>query len=333
MTRISSLDGLRAISILLVLGGHLVGTANYPAFGLAFGLWADLGVRIFFVISGYLITALLLREHDRTGRISLPAFYIRRTRRIFPAFYAYLAVIALTVGLPWSDLWHAATYTTNYHLDPARSWYVGHLWSLSVEEQFYLLWPLVLVLAGRRALPIAVGAIVLAPLARAAGLLWFGDRVVHEAGPMVMDALAAGCALALYRVELHQWALYRYLLRAPWVGWLLPLGLALVGPPFPWGLAKVVMPSVANVGIVLLLDRVMTSPPVLLNGRAIVWVGTLSYSMYLWQQPLLHRDGTSWVTAFPVNLMLVFGCAIVSHYLIERPCLVKPATVTSVMPA
>ena len=98
MKRVPGLDGLRAISILLVLCGHLDGTSgfyNNPAFWNHIGDIANLGVRVFFVISGYIITLLLLRETEKTGTISLKQFYIRRTLRIFPASYFFILVIAL----------------------------------------------------------------------------------------------------------------------------------------------------------------------------------------------------------------------------------------------
>src|SRR5690242_4601723 len=99
-SHIPSLDGLRAVSILFVLIGHMENTRNFPLHVSAvLGDIANLGVRVFFVISGFLITTLLLKEFDRTGRISLSNFYLRRTLRIFPAFYAYaLCVTAATVA-------------------------------------------------------------------------------------------------------------------------------------------------------------------------------------------------------------------------------------------
>jgi peptidoglycan/LPS O-acetylase OafA/YrhL len=137
-----SLDGLRAVSILIVLLGHLSGTHGFVRLNLGIGDYAHLGVVVFFVISGFLITTLLMQEYRLHGTISLKLFYARRSVGIFPASYGYLAVIgffgALGVfHLTWSDMWHGMTYTMNYA--PLRSWQVGHLWSLSVEEQFYLL--------------------------------------------------------------------------------------------------------------------------------------------------------------------------------------------------
>ncbi len=170
--RIPSLDGLRALSIGLVLLAHVMGTRHSPdlTWVRAFGDVGNLGVRIFFVISGVLTTALLYRELDRTGRISLVGFLYRRAFRIVPAFTAYVAAIAVAAAFGMlvvdsRDLRSAVTFTTNFEAN--RSWYVGHLWSLSVEQQFYVCWPVLLILLGRsRMCCIATAALAMGPLAR-----------------------------------------------------------------------------------------------------------------------------------------------------------------------
>jgi peptidoglycan/LPS O-acetylase OafA/YrhL len=130
--RIPSLDGLRAVSIALVALAHLNGTRYFPTLP-ELGQWqlGNLGVRVFFVISGFLITTLLLEESERTGAVSLFQFYLRRCFRIFPAFYALCAVLfvldqARIIALRPGDLLAAVTYTVNYHHD--RAWYTGHIW-------------------------------------------------------------------------------------------------------------------------------------------------------------------------------------------------------------
>src|ERR1051326_4168606 len=136
---IPGLDGLRGLSIALVFAGHLGGGRGFlPADVMRhFGDLANLGVRVFFVISGFLITGLLIRETEAKGRISLGEFYYRRTFRILPAFYTFLAAAAIAqalgvISLKSGALVHAATFTTHYHHD--RAWWLGHIWSLSVEE-------------------------------------------------------------------------------------------------------------------------------------------------------------------------------------------------------
>src|SRR4051794_16092311 len=217
--RFSSLDGLRAVSILMVLAGHLNGTANFGRRDLGIGDYAHLGVVVFFVVSGFLITSLLLSEQEKTGAVSLKLFYARRCLRILPAAYAYMACMAVlwafgSVRLSWRSLIHAATYTGNYI--QARTWHLGHLWSLSVEEQFYLLWPAAFVLLGRRKAAWAAALVLaVAPLARALGWLVL-IQAGYSAGtmfPMVADSLATGCLLALGRRWLENQAWYLALFR------------------------------------------------------------------------------------------------------------------------
>jgi peptidoglycan/LPS O-acetylase OafA/YrhL len=142
-TRIPSLDGVRAISILLVIAGHWTETHTTGVKADIAGAFANLGVRIFFVLSGYLITRLLLEEQATTGEISLRQFYLRRARRILPAslFFMLTVFIWYHRELRWQHALAALLYVTNF--DPGHPWFLGHLWSLSVEEQFYFLWPAV----------------------------------------------------------------------------------------------------------------------------------------------------------------------------------------------
>jgi peptidoglycan/LPS O-acetylase OafA/YrhL len=156
--RIPSLDGIRGVAIVLVLFDHtLVSFRGYSngsflsEFGSAVG---SLGVNVFFVLSGFLITMLLLRERAVSGRIDLRRFYVRRTQRIFPAFYIYLAIVGAlcTFGTlaqirPF-DLAFDFLYLHNFGLG-VGNWYVGQTWSLDIEEQFYLVWPAIAILGWR----------------------------------------------------------------------------------------------------------------------------------------------------------------------------------------
>jgi peptidoglycan/LPS O-acetylase OafA/YrhL len=331
--RIPCLDGIRAISIFGVLLGHLMGTSGFLAQGgliTSVGDLGNFGVRVFFVVSGFLITHLLIQEHQKRGSISVKHFYIRRSFRIFPAFYCYLAVIAALalaglVSLQWGDFGYAATYTINFV--ERKSWVVGHLWSLAVEEQFYLLWPAVIVLVGwKRAAGFALAAVLLAPLLRIG--VWYGlpeyRGLLTKAFPTIFDTIATGCLLALYRDRLFQWESYRNFLTSPWF-LLVPLAAiasnALASHTRPDFL---VGQSVRNIGIALCIDWCLRNPAGrvgrFLSLAPLVWVGTLSYSLYLWQQLFLNRHSDAWWCRFPVNVALAFGFAILSYYLVERPC-------------
>jgi len=328
--RIPSLDGLRAISIVMVLFGHLAGTRGFPV-STATGNYlnsAELGVHVFFVISGFLITRLLLDELARKQRIALGRFYLRRTLRIFPPYYTFIAVLVLAgmagaLQLAPHDGLRALTYTTNY--DESRSWYVGHTWSLSVEEQFYLLWPAVLILARtRRAILIAAGVVLAAPLVRLA--LWELWRLpIGARFETVADAIAVGCVLAGIREWLHRTPGYTRLLSSP-LFVLVPI-LAIAANlthdhPVAYYLVGF---GVVNVCVVLCVDWAVTYPEGaigrVLNAGPVVFLGVMSYSLYLWQQPFLHRASSAAIASFPLNILLALACALASYYLVERPSL------------
>lgn len=314
MQRIPSLDGLRAISISLVLFGHLSGTKYFPIQESDFlSALANLGVRVFFVISGFLITGLLLREET----ISLKNFYIRRSLRIFPAFYVFIAVMLLVkVSLAPHDLAYALTYTINY--DFHRAWYFGHLWSLAVEEQFYFLWPAILYFGGRRfGVKAAVAMVLVAPLLRE--LIWLRFPALTEGVgtmfPTVADAIACGCLLALCREWLWKQKSYREAVTS----WALIAMLGFIAN-LAYNHPKIhaLTASVLNICIALLIDYCLRFPPRFLNWKPVANIGLISYSLYLWQQPFLNRESSALWNTFPINILCVFACALLSYLLVEK---------------
>ena len=333
MKRVPGLDGLRAISILLVLCGHLVGTQgfyNNLAAWDRIGDIANLGVRVFFVISGYLITLLLLREVQKTGTISIKQFYYRRTLRIFPASYSFVVFLTIASLFGWltlhpGDLWHAYTYTMNYF--PDRSWWVGHLWSLSVEEQFYLLWPATLLFLGtRKGLKAAVAVVLLVPIIRIGTFYLWPSQItsIGNSFQTVADAIATGCVLAGYKDSLLNRKWFQRIMDSRWF-FLIPLAIFVInargGARLRWALLE----TLINVMIALCVCRA-TIRTQDLAGRVLNWpplafVGVLSYSLYLWQQPFIDRSSTLWIARFPQNLILAFCAALLCHYAIEKPFL------------
>src|SRR5450759_2378891 len=199
-----ALDGIRALAVFVVILYHSGVVTNVPG---------DLGVTAFFVLSGFLITWLLDKEYDRTGTVSLKEFYIRRTLRIFPAYYVFI-VLSLgadaVLGHPWSKglIASAFSYTVNYYNaflgHPSTS--VAHAWSLAVEEQFYLLWPITFLALRRKASSALrqqalVSAILFVLIWRSALFLLAHVRpsYVYNAFDARADALAVGCFMALAR--------------------------------------------------------------------------------------------------------------------------------------
>ncbi len=328
--RMPSLDGLRAISIALVMLGHLSGTRGFKGLDLGVGDYAHLGVVVFFVISGFLITRLLLLEYAKKGYVSLKLFYARRALRLLPAAYAFIACVSLLwlagiVHLKTGDLWHAVTYTVNYQ--PGTSWAVAHLWSLSVEEQFYLLWPCTFVMLGpQRVSWVAAGVILLGPVARIGNRVFLAGTPYHdlEMFPMVADSLAMGCLLARVSSWLEGRKWYLVLFQPAYSLGLLAL-ILLINRHQEHTVVSVFGASIINLSLAILIHRCVYLSRDwvgrVLNWKPVVFGGVLSYSLYLWQQLFLNRYSIAWKNAFPQNLLFAIASALASYLLLERPLL------------
>jgi peptidoglycan/LPS O-acetylase OafA/YrhL len=205
------LDGLRALAVALVLIHHFTSSDSLPL-GLGHLPLGYMGVRLFFVLSGFLITGILLRErlavesNRTTIKISMRQFYIRRFLRIFPLYYFVIA-ITLALGLEetskhWATL---VTYTFNIELS-IQGWYpkyIGHFWSLSVEEQYYIIWPLIILLAPRhRIITITLILVALAPIYRyLAYINDFKTIAIYTFTFSSLDALGVGSLLAILSMD------------------------------------------------------------------------------------------------------------------------------------
>jgi peptidoglycan/LPS O-acetylase OafA/YrhL len=335
-SRIPSLDGLRAVSITFVIIAHLT---TRPGVFIPFdyaGRWlmilGGLGVRVFFVISGFLITSLLLTELGRRGTIHLPKFYFRRGLRIFVPYYACVAMLIVLqlpglVSLTPGDILHAVTYTMNYY--PERSWDVGHAWSLSVEEQFYILWPAALLLLGRlRGLWLAAAFLVLAPISRISYFYFLPELVPDEVAyrfETVSDALATGCLLAGLSNWLGRQGAYRRFISSR-LFIVMPL-VVLCGATLEPRLRLYYLLGISleNVGIAACIAWCVANFRSrigrLLNSRPLVMLGLMSYSVYLWQQPFTNYSSNSPIARFPLNVLLLAAATVASFYLVERPAL------------
>jgi peptidoglycan/LPS O-acetylase OafA/YrhL len=327
--RIPGLDGMRAVSILLVIAWHLrsSGSAQW-LLPLALVDTGNLGVRVFFVISGFLITSVLLAEYGRTGTIDLRRFYIRRAFRIMPVFYVFLAMIAVAgafgvVEAPLSSIVRAGAYTVDYtwkHI----AWAVGHTWSLAVEEQFYLLWPgLILLLGLRRSFFGAAFMLLLSPTVRVLALLGHWPTHPRYAFEGVADALATGCLLAYARPWLWDRRPYRRVLESRAMSlWLVAI-IAIAFANVRWGFfGAIVGISLLNISIAVFMDWCLRFPDGwigrFLNARPIAFVGVLSYSIYLWQQPFLQEHHS---LPFPLSVLCIVALALISFYAVEKPFL------------
>jgi peptidoglycan/LPS O-acetylase OafA/YrhL len=285
----SGLDALRAFSVLGVIWTHVT-----PTHGLTLLNQGREGVNLFFAISGFLVTTLLLRERRRTGGIALRDFYIRRTLRIFPLYYAvlllYAVLVALTLrGTPkgaefWAHLPAFATYTSNWFVDLGSGGDHGvtfyFAWSLATEEQFYLLWPAFMVfllrLTGRQVSLVGGAALLLCMQIIAA------QNPAHSFLSMVIASLAPAILLGvIFAVLLDNRAAFALL--APVLGarWAAPVAALAVlaclqagAPMLPTRFAMAVL-----VASVCIREDTVVHP--LLKWRPLASVGSISYGMYL----------------------------------------------------
>ncbi|CCG04996.1 acyltransferase family protein [Blastococcus saxobsidens] len=321
--RLDALDGLRAVAIGLVLLGHLA--VPYLQLGGA------VGVTVFFTLSGFLITRLLLVEHERHGVIRLRAFYARRLLRLAPAFVAMVAVVGIVVNAVGLSLRHyalEAALSLGYVANIARINGVdmgplGHTWSLAVEEQFYLVWPVVLLLILRRRLasawmPWLLGGIIAASLlVRYANLDDYMRS--HDALDVNAYALAIGAFVA---VLAHSG---RRLPRIPaWVG-LAGIVLTLVpqAPDLPtlYPMSVAVSPLAAVATATVLVSCHHSGGPALLRLPLMRWGGVHSYAIYLWHYPLLLlMPSDRWREKALIMVISVIA-AVLSRHLVELPAL------------
>ncbi|MGJ6980653.1 acyltransferase family protein [Aestuariimicrobium soli] len=346
-TRLDALDGLRTIAVFLVILFH-VGTPWMAA--------GYIGVDMFFVLSGFLITAGLLRELDRSGRIDLARFWSRRIRRLMPA-----AMLVLAVVLVWTvfgadtyrhpglgaDVFFTSLYVANWHFIGSASYFshdgttspLLHMWSLAVEEQFYLAWPLLMVALwwplrrrSERLHRVVIGVAIAVLTVVSAVLLWVlyqptaSDRAYMGTDSKIFEPLlGAGLALALTVPAVKRFAARRGAVVATVaLVALLPLFAVMDGPAPFYFRGGALLFSLAVAAVVMGLAEA----PGGLVARALAWspmayLGRISYGLYLWHWPFAVWFSTHLGTFRPLRALAVVAlsvaAAVVSYHLVEVP--------------
>lgn len=336
--RFAGLDGIRALAVSAVVWHHTHG----PVALLPMSRNGFLGVDVFFVLSGFLISTLLLRERDETGRISLRRFYIRRSLRIFPLYYLVLALLSLYFVAAGSGSSQRAWYLAElpYHATYTSNWVdikslMAITWSLSTEEQFYLVWPPLLVLLRRCSIPLLLAVLGLSQVVNfgvvdswlaSHGLPYSALPILQcTFAPIVLGALLAFVLHAQpLRRQLHQ-RLPRYM---PIIAFALMIAAANIGGDIR-GLPRLVfqLASTAFIAAVVLRpsDRIVR----ILEWRPLAYLGTISYGVYLLHMIVvdvvrrlmafvdLHADSLVFVTC----LIGTIALSAASFRYFERPLL------------
>jgi peptidoglycan/LPS O-acetylase OafA/YrhL len=337
-TYLPTLDGWRGIAVIGVILYHGRGAFfSFNSIPTRLAAHCYLGVDVFFAISGFLICGLLLREYEETGDISLRRFYIRRCFRILPPYYVSLAAICaagvfLALPINFTDVPSCLLFYRNYRplgMDEYGGFYTAHYWTLAIEEHFYLLWPMLLMLvkpkrAGKSAFLLAMMVFawrtiegrfhLLADVLPQANLLSRTD--------IRIDALLWGCLAAIYFPDIRRLAARLHFSQL----WFVPATIIVIAQKLnPAGetlLDAVLLP-------LLIVSTVIQPRSVLgrvLEWQPLRWVGSISFSLYLWQELFvpelrteLARGAFRFLQQPPWNLLAILVCACLSRYLIEIP--------------
>ena len=304
--RIPTLDGWRGVAIVLVLAEHVQDGFMGGAPWLPTGRH---GVTAFFVLSGYLITGSLLDNPD------LKRFYVRRVCRLMPVAWCFLAFVAALGITARGEVRSCLLFFRNYfHDSPGLA--TGPFWSLSIEEQFYMLWPVMLLLIGAKwgKWVAAFGAVCLWRVCILHPAFYDSHRVLTE---VHAPALLVGCFLAIY-IRDHQQG---FVTVGRWLFWPCVAYLAWISVldvPIP--------PPLECLAWGLVICHSAVARPDFLNWRPLTWLGRVSYSVYVWNYPILLLMGKSWIG------FAFLALPILSYYWIERPGVAIGVALTSSNP-
>ena len=304
---IPALDAWRGIAILMVLFDHI----QYAALGNYIRPWTQTGrhgVTLFFVLSGFLITTNLITERN-----NLKEFYLRRCFRLMPTAWLFLGTLLLTHLTSWTEIRGCLLFYRNFQNITSIA---GHFWSLSIEEQFYLVWPSVLLLFGVRRCRWIAG-LAAAGIAVFRLHFWqhYEQLFLLDHTEVRADALLIGCLLAalLSDLSIREQA-------APLLRWLAPP--AFIGLLVAVWKYHLLQPLWECVSIAILLAATSLDPPSIirqiLEWKPLVWLGGVSYSIYVWQEPFMHFHPRPMALAISAGVaMPVF--ALSCHYFVEMP--------------
>ncbi|WP_421944652.1 acyltransferase family protein [Pedobacter sp.] len=338
---IPSLDGWRAVAILMVIFGHFMLTLEKGSIihtFLKLVAIGDIGVKIFFVLSGFLITTLLIKEKIKYDRINLKNFFIRRALRIIPVFYLYLIVVFLVnhffrLNLVLSNFIVPLFYINNFNF-LSRTWITGHSWSLAVEEQFYLIWPfifkhfknsllicliIILIIPFFKIAEYAnsqIGNYILAPFFIPSSSIFSGALVSLLCfNPHISSKITIAKNfnfIAFILAIIVTYSIYFFSVKGLYGKLLLPFGNILTDI----SICYMILFSVLRKNHFIFR---------ILNSKTFLQIGIISYSLYIWQQLLIIPKGNYPVLEqylyFPINLLCVFVIGFLSYYFFEKPFL------------
>lgn len=327
--KIYGFDALRAFSVSLVILSHigLIEHATNPILARVFSVFnANYGVKTFFVLSGFLITTLLIKEYEAAGTVNVFNFMMRRVLRILPLYFLVLAVMSALIYAgaaqpSWSAMKYGAFFVFNFIPKALDVNYLSHLWSLAVEEQYYIVWPLAFsALYGIRGALIGFCLLIIAICYMAWGAPWPDHAAGYYTNRWTIPAIypiAIGSLMALVIRNLRQFL------------WseasLVVAGTLILLPLFRNGTATIEF--LGTFGIALLIAWIYLNQHrasiQLMDWGIIGYIGTISYGLYMWQGILTgngpYREAYYWPPPPYAGVLLTFLVAPLSFHFFEQP--------------
>lgn len=335
MNYVKGFHGLRAIAIGLVILTHLDLLARLPSNAfIQERFWhlisGETGVNLFFVLSGFLITTILLNEKAKTGKIKILNFFARRFIRLLPPlilFYAMIITIAFLglIPIPTEAILFAVFYVYNFVPNQFYVYELGHIWSLSVEEQYYLTWPFVILLANKFWKIILVFLLVIGTSILA--MVFFPKMPVFDnyrplrffipaIAPIILGSFTAVLNFS-FRQKIAQLSVNKFIFPVVFIVlYFFPL---YVPKPF-FDIMQIVQSAGFCFLLLWIVYRQESLGVKLLEFSVLKYIGTISYGLYVFQGLFLRTGGggESWVHHFPYNILLALVCAILSYELVEK---------------
>jgi len=346
MNYIKGFDGLRAMSVLMVVLTHLGIREMLPDTPFIkdrlFELFAGVtGVNIFFAISGFLITRILLREKSQTGKISFKNFYARRFLRLLPPLLVFYAIILLMMNFGWlksslSSVLLSFFYLYNYCPYSIYNSLIGHTWSLAVEEQFYFIWPFIVAYVSLKKLLRIIALIIAASLCifyfitylaieyngvtyTLNSWSWAHRWFIPAVGPIM---IGAGVSVIIF-YNLYSFKKWLVVRQTPWISLILfccPVYL----PSFLFSAFPLIQAAGVSVFLAWIYHHQQSGITHVLEWKPLSFIGKLSYGIYVYQGIFLGtgpRGKNLWIQQFPQNVCLTLALALLSFYLLEKPML------------
>jgi len=329
------LDGLRGIAILVVIGSHIILYTSSEKF-----INGNIGVEIFFVLSGFLITTLLLKEKLMNNKVSFRNFYIRRGLRILPVAYLFLIILiflncCFNLNISFGSLFASALYIKNLHINYVGNWYNAHFWTLSIEEQFYIIFPFLLIYCLNNYIKIICILVLSIPILQFVGYnnlgLFYSNYIIHKITFLLINLFGNGTTAILIG-SLLSILMFKDVLptKTKKNYYFLSFIIFIIAITFRMTFTDLInsnylTSTIFSIAIAVVIFLFLTNEndflSILLKNPILVKVGVLSYSLYIWQQLFTHQQ--PWRNSFKYsdsplfNIPVLFVVAYISYHFYE----------------